>query len=452
MKTINFVILLCSFGSGSKLLQAHLSNARNLFTLPAYPLLYLPNCFECWKKKKNLDSRSLLNLLSEQFSSIFDTRNLEGFNGTNQLGKNKNDYISISKEKFDIFFLDYFRKNKINLKNLIVATHLSYQNAINNENTLILYHPHSLETYSRYLSSDFYASKKILTIREPIRNFWRSAFADDNIDKIRFDLTDYEYLKNYRYINRLRDLNINFKHYQTEEFKDYKIVKYEEFKKNNHNVLKDLCEFLNLEFEESRIMTPRFNNKEWWGSNIYKGSQQNYKIGEIQASQENDLKKFFNYEILILQNILLPFYKKFKYDSLCKINLLNNLFFLVSILFPTKYGLNLFLDRFKFSNIKNYVIDSFNESFKFNLKNYYFNAMYKYKYSYNICYLQKYNFLRKYLFYNKKLFFGILNFITKICFYPLIQFELLILYFVRISLIFSIKQKLKNFDITHTEC
>ena len=52
MKTINFVILLCSFGSGSKLLQAHLSNARNLFTLPAYPLLYLPNCFECWKKKK----------------------------------------------------------------------------------------------------------------------------------------------------------------------------------------------------------------------------------------------------------------------------------------------------------------------------------------------------------------------------------------------------------------
>ena len=125
---------------------------------------------------------------------------------------------------------------------------------------------------------------------------------------------------------------------------------------------------------------------------------------------------------------------------------------MVSILFPTKYGLNLFLDRFKFSNIKNYVIDSFNESFKFNLKNYYFNAMYKYKYSYNICYLQKYNFLRKYLFYNKKLFFGILNFITKICFYPLIQFELLILYFVRISLIFSIKQKLKNFDITHTEC
>ena len=55
-------------------------------------------------------------------------------------------------------------------------------------------------------------------------------------------------------------MNINFKHYQTEEFKDYKIVKYEEFKKNNPNVLKDLCEFLNLEFE-SRIMTQDLTTK-----------------------------------------------------------------------------------------------------------------------------------------------------------------------------------------------
>ena len=141
MKTINFVILLCSFGSGSKLLQAHLSNVKNLFTLPAYPLLYLPDCYFSWEKEKNLNSNLLLKLLSEQFSSIFDTRNLEGFNGTNQLGKDKSDYISISKEKFDTFFLDYFKNNTINLKNLIIAIHLSYQKAINEENSLILYHP-----------------------------------------------------------------------------------------------------------------------------------------------------------------------------------------------------------------------------------------------------------------------------------------------------------------------
>ena len=138
MKKINFIILLCSFGSGSKLLQAHLSNVKNLFTLPAYPLLYLPDCYFIWKKENKLDSNLLLKLLSEQFSSIFDTRNLEGFNGTNQLGKDKNDYISISKEKFDIFFLDYFKTNTINLKNLIIAIHISYQKAINEESTFCL--------------------------------------------------------------------------------------------------------------------------------------------------------------------------------------------------------------------------------------------------------------------------------------------------------------------------
>ena len=447
MRNLNFIILLCSFGSGSKLLQAHLSNVKNLFTLPAYPLLYLPDCYFIWKKENKLDSKLLLKLLSEQFSSIFDTRNLKGFNGTNQLGKDKNDYISISKEKFDIFFLDYFKKNTINLKNLIIAIHISYQKAINEDNTLILYHPHSLEIYFKYLSSDFYEYKKILTIREPIRNFWRSAFADNNIDISRFDNTDYENLKNYRYINRLRDLNINFNHYKNHEFKEYKIIKFEEFKKNNLTVLKELCKFLNLEFNESKILTPRFNNKEWWGSNIYKGSQEKYKINKIQNSQEKDLKNFFNYEIQILQKILLPFYDKFNYEYVCKINLVTNIFFWISIFFPTKYGLNLFIGRFKFNNIKKYILNSYNESFKFNLKNYYFNAMYKYKWSYRICYIQKYNFLRKYLFFKKNLFVGLLNFIFRIFLYPLIQFELFILYFMRIFLIFSIKKKLNKLDI-----
>jgi len=46
------LILLGLFGSGSKLLQAHLSESPSLFTLPAYPLLYLPDCFKKWKKIK----------------------------------------------------------------------------------------------------------------------------------------------------------------------------------------------------------------------------------------------------------------------------------------------------------------------------------------------------------------------------------------------------------------
>ena len=73
--------------------------------------------------------------------------------------------------------------------------------------------------------------------------------------------------------------------------------------------------------------------------------------------------------------------------------------------------------------------------------------MYKHKWSYRICYLQKYNFLRKYLFFKKKFFIGLLNFIFRIFLYPLIQLELFILYFMRIFLIFSIKQKLNKLDI-----
>lgn len=446
MKINNFIILLCSFGSGSKLLQAHLSNVKNLFTLPAYPLLYLPNCFENWKESKNLDPDNLLKLISNQFSSIFDTRNLQGFNGTHQLGEAKDDHISISKYEFDNAFLDYFKKNEINLKNLIFAIHYAYQKAINNKDIHILYHPHSIEIYNKFLSKDFLDSKKILTIREPIKNFWRSAYADNNIDKSRYDLSDYENLKNFRYINRLRDLNINFEFYYNDDFKNYKIIKFEEFKKNKEFILKDLCQFLNLEFDKNKILTPRFNDKKWWGSDIYKGSKENYEINKSNYSQRNDLNKFFYYEIKILQKILIPFYKRFNYNLIGQQNFIDRYFFWILLFLPTKYGLNLFFHRFKVNNIINYVANCYNESFKFQLKDYYFNAMYKHKYSYRVCFLQKYNFIRKYLFFKKNLFLGVLNFTTKILLYPTFQFELIVLYFFRIFFLISIKTKLLQYE------
>ena len=53
---------MCAFGSGSKLLQAHLSNSKELFSLPAYPLLYLPELYESWQIKYKLNSEKLVEI------------------------------------------------------------------------------------------------------------------------------------------------------------------------------------------------------------------------------------------------------------------------------------------------------------------------------------------------------------------------------------------------------
>ena len=51
MAKANYVFLANFSGSGSKLLQAQLSNSKNIFTIPAYPLLYFIRISMNGKKK-----------------------------------------------------------------------------------------------------------------------------------------------------------------------------------------------------------------------------------------------------------------------------------------------------------------------------------------------------------------------------------------------------------------
>ena len=119
------------------------------------------------------------------------------------------------------------------------------------------------------------------------------------------------------------------------------------------------------------------------------------------------------------------------------------------ILLPTKYGVKLFFSRFNVKTIYGYLKESYREIFFNKFKNYYFNAMYKFKWNYRITYLIKYDFLRKKVFYNKQNnFLKILYFFIKVSKYFYFQLEIIFLYFLRIYLIFSlffIVKKKKNF-------
>ena len=102
---------------------------------------------------------------------------------------------------------------------------------------------------------------------------------------------------------------------------------------------------------------------------------------------------------------MLPFMSKFNFNTKLKPGkiILNHIKFLFYILLPTKYGFNLFFTRFSYKIFFSYVCALFQESFgKKKIKNYYFNAMYRYKWSYRIVYLIKINFFRKFLYKSKK--------------------------------------------------
>jgi len=449
MSKKKYYLLFCFCGSGSKLLQAQISNSENLFTIPAYPLKYLPFFFDKWKKeKKNLHISKIFNLIKKHHASLFDSRDIEGFSdGLNKLGKNKDKYIKISKKRFKNFFLNNLKNKKIKLENIITAIHGAYQFSINDKSNNVLFHVHDIQTFQKFLPHSFHESKFICTTRHPTYNFWRRAYADDKMDKAKFDITDYENLKNYRYITRLRCLLFQFVGINYDFKKKAKLVRFEDIKNKNYQTLKKLSNFLNIKFNYSKVKDPSYNNKKWYGSNIYKGHGEKKNYVSSNLNLKKDLISFTPYEIIALETSVLPYMKKLNYKTVSKSksHILNYFYFFILILLPTKYGIKLFFSRFNFKIFFSYIKASFTESFSNNNKNYYFNATYKFKWSYDLAYLIKFNLIRKINYKLKKnVLTGTLNFLIKIFIYPIIQIELLLLYFVRIYVllrIFSIVKK-----------
>ena len=145
---------------------------------------------------------------------------------------------------------------------------------------------------------------------------------------------------------------------------------------------------------------------------------------------------------------LFPYIKKFNFKtSLSSRSIISNhILFLFTLFLPTKYGVKLFLKRFSLKNIKDYLIALFQETFgKKKIKNYYFNAMYRYNYCYRITYLININLFRRFLFYSKKNhIINIFYILSKIFIYIYLQFELIVLYFVRIYLVLSLYLVVRN--------
>ena len=209
--------------------------------------MYFPLFFEEWKiKHKNLTIFKILKLIIKHHKSIIDSRYFKGFNGLNNLGKNQTSFIKINEKKFKEGFLKFMIDKSVTQKNVILAIHYAYQFAIKDKSKNILYHNHSIEIYNKYLINDFSMSKILAITRNPIYNFWRRGYADGNIEKERFDASDCEYIKNYRYINRLRDLYINFKSLNQTFKKNCFFFTFENLKTNNFLFLKKLCSVLKL--------------------------------------------------------------------------------------------------------------------------------------------------------------------------------------------------------------
>tara|TARA_B100001250_G_C19814810_1_gene797758 strand:- start:1789 stop:3165 length:1377 start_codon:yes stop_codon:yes gene_type:complete len=454
MKSKNFVFLIVFCGAGSKLLQSQLGNSKETMTIPAYPLLYLYPHYLEWKKKYRKLSVSLsYKLISKYHASIFDSRRLKGFGGLDTLGNKKNEYLFISKSKFKKNYFSYLKKKTVNYVNIVKSIHFAYQKCINNNGHKILFHSHDIEWFQKGIRNDFTDSKIIFTTRHPLTNFWRRIHADIQIENERFNYTDQEYLKNYHYINRIKNFYISFACLGNNLNKKNSIfVRFEDIKNNNKKILKNLCKFIGVRFNYKELFTPKFRNKIWWGSKIYKGYDKSKYFIKSSFEDKSDFKNFFYYELLLLEILLYPYIKVFNYKfyTIAKNPKLHFLIFLI-IFFPTKNGIKIFFQRLKLSRLMLYIKNIFYELKNKNLKNYYENAMYKHKWTYREHNFFNNNLIRKKIFYSKNKksfqFLKTFYFIYRFLRYFYYEFELIYLYFYRIyfflKCFFTIKNKVK---------
>ena len=426
-------------GGGTKLLQSQIGNSNEIMTLPSYPLLYFYSHWKVWTKKyRNLSTAKIYNLLMKHHASIVNSKKIKGFNGLTNLGKKRDKHINIPIKKFKKYFFEFLKNKEINSKNIILAIHYAFHKARGKNFSkikYILFHVHNFETFNKCFVKDFPNTKLILATRNPLQNFWRKAYTEKNIEQNRYDHSDQEYLKNFTYLNLNKSIFLDVDNISQKLIykNNSKIIKFEDLKLKNEKIIKKLCLFLKIKFKK-KYLIPKFLGLEWWSHKNYKGFASN-KIFEPKLNLDpEDTKKFFIHEIFVLEKIFYPFYKKFNYKL--SFQSYNFFIFIFLLILPTKYGLNLFFSRFSPNNFFSYIKNSFYECFKFKMKDYYFNAMYKYKYTYRDIYPLRFNYLRKITFEMRKTkikyFLSFSLFIMKIIFYFYFQVELIFFYFYRI--------------------
>ena len=457
----NKVVALMNFcvGGGSKYLQSQFDGLKEINSIPAYPLKYFYQFWNEWKNKGK-NKKQILDLIIRHHRSIIDSRRLKGFNGLTTLGKNKNKFIKLSEKKFRYNFLEFIKKKNLNSKNILLAIHYAYFKTkkfnINQMKSLLI-HIHESSEFNMYLKKDFEDSKALVMVRDPINYFWKRIRNDKIIEKSRFDKSDNILLENYGYRSSLINMFYGFKFVNNNFFRKYLFIRFEDLKNNNKRTILKICKYLNLKYSK-KISQSTFDNKLWWSDKVYqKKNPHKSKISDFDYSY--DYKNFFKYEVLILQFILYRYFKKIGYknhtDSI-KITKLYFFKFLLYLFLPTKFEIKILLRYLNIVTLIVFFFHSFNETFlKRNIKNYYFNAMYRFKPQYKNLYFLKFSFLRYIVFRNIKksnfnpliLVLRVLYFLNKILFYFFAIINSFFLYFKRIYFLISYYFLIKKLDI-----
>ena len=428
--------MLAGPGSGSKLFQSYLDGHSQVLMTPGYILMYF---YPHWDKQliNQKNWKMILNTFFKLHPSILDTNKMKGGDFLYNLGNKKKRNIKINKSNFSKKVLKYLSKEEITSKNFFLALHLAYANCMRenlNKKKVLVYHMHVCWYLKRFLK-DFKNLKTISMIRELKSNIPNrivngiekpNALHLNPTDQILFKTRSYKNIifEDFYTLDYLRKFNKN----------RHRVVKHEDLLLRKKGVLKNLCEYFGIKYEN--ILQKSTTNKIQWNYG-YSGKVK-LKDGVASHITKYDKNNFFKYELYWINNLSLTFNQKYNYKYSKKSFFLFNYFLtFIFITLPSKTELNLFLNYFKINFILNFFKKLFYEMNTKKILFYERNAFYFHKWSNKYYPFTLINLLTKKKA-NHSIFWIFFYFFFKFFLFLIFPFLIIFEYFSRIFLCYGV--------------
>ena len=332
-------IALLHFGrSGSGFLHSLIDGHPEISTLPS---IFLSEFFdlETWRDLKKDGISELAGRFVDHYEVLFDSRSKKPIatksgqklydfgekEGLNNLGENKNSYISLDKKKFITILQSLIDKEPyLSQARLFELVHEAMDRlaSSSSDGKKIFYHIHNPDTlaYAHYISC-FPKGKVLVIVRDPIQSCesWASKSGDD-------------YLKTcQRIIQMLHDIDD-----PVYGMVDSAAIKLEDIKKSPQASLQELCGWMGISYSES-LSKMTVMGKRWWGD----PTSPDYRVDGMEpfgtTSIMRETTDFFNKQDReILETLFFPFSSAFEYTTKSEAEFINDL-----KLLPTKID-NLF--------------------------------------------------------------------------------------------------------------
>jgi hypothetical protein len=314
---IDYAIAIQNNGSsGSTLLHSLLDNHPKILSLP---MLWGNEFYSVWERSKPENIQQLLNIIEINFKYFFDKSHSD--DGLNNMGKDQDKTICVSKKEFFKNIKNYFLYNSLSRKNFVLSIYYSfnkiYYTNLSKKN-FICYPIHSQnKNIAKMLLEDFSKVQFIYTIRNPIKNIGSIIkHLGNNYEKL-----PYLNIKNLAYSAVDQVLNDNIHHFSYEKyfthgtkffFPDDKNVKNLYVKLEDLHTgkkyIKKLCKKIDLEWNSS-LLTSTFMGLKWHNR------KESLRVSGFSQKiiDQNYPEQLSEFDILRISQITNKFCKKFKY-------------------------------------------------------------------------------------------------------------------------------------------